>query len=107
MVTVWAGYDHLQLSQAIAAYYVDIQERTGGREDPRLEILLCCMMEILPWVKQWHNDIDPDFNIRMGDYYQGFIADEARQMEKTIEEIQKWQPPKRTPNRRRKKQRQK
>ena len=107
MVIAWAGYDHLQLAQAIAAHYVDIQERTGGSEDPRLEILLCCMMKLLPWVKQWHNDIDPDFNIRMGDYYQGFIADEARHMGKTIEEIQEWQPPKRTPIRRRKKQRQK
>src|SRR5690606_29687027 len=32
----WAGYDHLQLARAISAYFVDIQERLGGRDDPRL-----------------------------------------------------------------------
>ena len=32
----WRGYDHLQLARAISAYYVDVEERLGGREDPRL-----------------------------------------------------------------------
>src|SRR5262249_11061093 len=36
LVIAWAGYDHLQLARAISAYYVDIQERLGGRDDPRL-----------------------------------------------------------------------
>ena len=103
MVIAWAGYDHLQLAQAISAYYVDVQERTGGSEDPRLEVLLACMLEVLPWVKQWHNDVDPEFNIRMGDYYQGFIADEARRLGKSIEEIKAWQPPKQKPKRRKRK----
>jgi hypothetical protein len=40
MVIAWAGYDQLQLAKAISAYYVDIQERLGGREDPRLPPLL-------------------------------------------------------------------
>ena len=26
-----AGYDHLQLARSIGAYFVDIQERLGGR----------------------------------------------------------------------------
>ena len=103
MLIAWAGYNHLQIAQAISTYYVDVQERTGGSEDPRLEVLLACMLEVLPWIKQWHNDVDPEFNIRMGDYYQGFIADEARRMGKTIEEIQAWQPPKQKPKRRKRK----
>ena len=36
LAIAWAGYDHLQLARAISAYYVDIQERLGGRDDPRL-----------------------------------------------------------------------
>src|SRR5262249_17236502 len=40
MVIAWAGSDHLQLARAISAYYLDIQERLGGRDDPRLEPLL-------------------------------------------------------------------
>lgn len=101
LMIAWAGYDHLQLARAISAYYVDIQERLGGRDDPRLEPLLACLVELLPWLKQWHNEVDPEFNVPMGDYFEGFIQDEARQMKKTLNEIKHWQPPQRTTRRRR------
>jgi Domain of unknown function (DUF7008) len=96
----WAGYDHLQLARAISAYYVDIQERLGGRDDPRLVPLLACLVELLPWLKQWHNDIDPEFGMHMGDYFEGFIQEEARQMGKTLDQITAWEPPKKTARRR-------
>ena len=48
LVIAWAGYDHLQLARAISAYFVDIQERLGGRDDSRLiplwpESSNCCL----------------------------------------------------------------
>jgi hypothetical protein len=89
----WAGYDHLQLAKAVAAHYVHVQEQEGGRDDPRLVPLLACLIELLPWLKQWHNDIDPEFNMGLGDYFEGFVQDEARQMGRTIEEVRAWQPP--------------
>jgi hypothetical protein len=99
-VIAWAGYDHLQLARAISAYYVDIQERLGGRDDPRLVPLLACLIELLPWLKQWHNEVDPEFGMQMGDYFEGFIQEEARQMGKTLDQITVWQPPKTTARRR-------
>ena len=33
---------------------------------------------------------------RMGDYFDGFVQDEARQMGKTIDEIKAWKPPQRS-----------
>ena len=102
LMIAWAGYDHLQLARAISAYYVDIQERLGGRDDPRLVPLLACLIELLPWLKQWHNDVDPEFGMRMGDYFEGFIQEEARQMGKTLDQITAWEPSKKTERRRRK-----
>ncbi|NEQ34613.1 MAG: SAM-dependent methyltransferase, partial [Leptolyngbya sp. SIO4C5] len=99
-VIAWAGYDHLQLAQAISAYYIDVQERFGGRDDPRLVPLLGGLLELLPWLKQWHNDLDPDYGLKMGDYYAGFIDDEARQMGLTLEAVQIWDPPKKKGKRR-------
>jgi len=99
LVVAWAGYDHLQLARAISAYYVDVQERLGGRDDPRLIPLLACLFELLPWLKQWHNDIDPEFGVPMGDYFEGFIQEEARQLGKTVPEIKAWKPPQRTTRR--------
>jgi hypothetical protein len=52
-----------------------------------------CLIELLPWLKQWHNEIDPEFGMPMGDYFEGFIQEEARQMAKTLAEIKSWQPP--------------
>ena len=96
----WAGYDHLQLASAISTYYVDVQERLGGRDDPRLLPLLAGLLELLPWLKQWHNNLDPVYNTQMGDYFEGFIQDEARQMCRTPEQIRTWEAPQRTGRRR-------
>jgi len=89
----WAGYDHLQMTKAIANHYVRVQEQEGGRDDPRLVPLLACLIELLPWLKQWHNEYDADYGVAMGDYYEGFVQDEARLMGRTIEEVRAWQPP--------------
>ena len=101
LVIAWAGYDHLQLARAISAYFVDIQERLGGRDDPRLVPLLACIIELLPWLKQWHHDIDPEFNQRMDEVYEGFVTEEAKNLGMTSEEIKAWEPPKRTNGKRR------
>lgn len=92
----WAGYNHLQLTQAITTYYVEIQETLGGSEDPRLVPLLACLVELLPWLKQWHSDIDPDYGMAMSDYYENFLQDEARRLNFTIEDLRNWEPPKRS-----------
>jgi hypothetical protein len=96
LMIAWAGYNHLQLARAVSAYYVDIQERLGGRDDPRLVPLLACLIELLPWLKQWYNDVDPEFGMHIGDYFEGFIQEEARQMGKTLDQIKTWEPPKKT-----------
>lgn len=102
LVFAWAGYDHLQLARAVSEYYVRVQTELGGSEDPRLVPLLACLIELLPWLKQWHNEPDAAFGgTRMGDYFEGFINEEARTLGKTIPEIKSWQPPARTGGRRR------
>jgi hypothetical protein len=99
LVIAWAGYDHLQLARAISAYFVDIQERIGGRDDPRLVPLLACIIELLPWLKQFHHDIDPEFNQRMDEVYEGFVTEEAKNLNLTIDQIKAWQPPQRAASR--------
>src|SRR5208337_3949781 len=68
----------------------------AGHDDPRLVPLLACLIELLPWLKQWHNEVDPEFGVPMGDYFEGFIQEEARQLGKTVPEIKAWEPPERT-----------
>jgi len=92
LVVAWAGYDHLQLAQAVGTYYAEVKEK-GGTKDPRLVPLLAGILELVPWLKQWHNDLDPTYNLRMGDYYAGFVEGEAKELEMTVQQIRDWQPP--------------
>ncbi len=95
LVICWAGYDHLQQAQAISAYYVRVQTEFGGSDDPRLIPLLASLIELLPWLAQWHNEPNASFDgLRMGDYFEGFVNEEARNLGKTLAEIKAWVPPK-------------
>ena len=82
------NFSALEAGLRASAFYVDVQERLGGRDDPRLVPLLAGLVELLPWLKQWHNDPDPAFDgLRMGDYFEGFVNEESRQIGKTVPDI--------------------
>ena len=87
----WAGWDHLQQATALAAYYLDRKDREGWPAE-RLLPLLAGLLERLPWLQQWHNDLDPVFGERMGDYYEGFVRDEARALGVTLDTLREWKP---------------
>lgn len=91
LVITWAGWNHLQQATALAGYYVEVKENEGW--DPaRLQPLLAGLLELVPWLEQWHNDIDPAFGERMGTYYRGFVTDEARELGFTLEDLRAWKP---------------
>lgn len=46
----------------------------------------------MPWLKQWHNDIDPDGGLRMGAYFEAFVQDEARVNGGTQAALHAWRP---------------
>ena len=35
--------------------------------------LIAVPRENLPWLKQWHNEIDPEYNQRLGDFFEIFL----------------------------------
>ena len=41
-----------------------------------------------------NNDIDPEYGLVMGDYFEGFVKDEARTLGLTVDDVQNWQPKK-------------
>ena len=89
---LWAGHDHLTRAGALAAWYVERKD-TDGWAAPRLAPLLAGLLELVPWLRQWHNGVDGETGLRMGDYYAGFIADEARDLGLTLDELRAWTPP--------------
>ena len=92
LVVGWAGWDHLRQAQALTAYYERMKSREGWTPD-RLVPLLAGLDQLVPWLIQWHNDLDPEYDLRMGDYYRGFLADEGQALGFTLEQVRAWTPP--------------
>jgi hypothetical protein len=91
LVIAWAGWNHLQQATALAGYYMDMKDNEGW--DPsRLQPLLASLLELVPWLEQWHNELDPVFGERMGDYYRGFVSQEARELGFTLDDLRSWKP---------------
>ena len=92
LVIGWAGWNALEQSQAVAGYFSRVREQEGWTAD-RLAPLLAALLELLPWVRQYHNAPDPEFDVGMGDYFEAFIDDETRALSLTREALQAWTPP--------------
>lgn len=87
----WAGWNHLQQATALAAYYLEMKENEGW-DAARLQPLLAGLLELVPWLEQWHNEIDPAYGERMGTYYRGFVNEEARALGFTLDDLRAWKP---------------
>jgi hypothetical protein len=92
-LVAWAGSEHLQLAKAVSGLYVDIRDRQGTQDDPRLFPLLAVLVDLLPWLKQYHGDIDPEFGISMADSFASFVATEGQRLGKSINDLSAWTPP--------------
>jgi len=89
LAIAWAGYDHLQLTRAIAERYEQAKELEGRKLVP----LLACIGQLIPWLKQWHNELDPAFGTRMGDYFENYLAEESKAVGMSVDQVMAWTPP--------------
>lgn len=92
----WAGWDHLQRAQALAALYMKrkTDEQWGAA---RLTPMLAGVLELLPWVRQWHNEPSDEFGgLRMGEYFADFLAGELAQLGLTEADLRAWRPTKKS-----------
>jgi len=81
LVLAWAGWTHLQQAQALAAHYERL--RSDGASESQLGKLLASLQELIPWLLQWHNEIDPAYGERMGDFFKTFVEEESRRLHLT------------------------
>jgi hypothetical protein len=95
----WAGWDHREQAYAIIAL---IEERTGvdGWDGPRLTPLVAGLVEVMPWVRQWHQEVD--VNGQSPAYeYDTYLATQREKHALTDEILASWSPPQPTRGRRR------
>ena len=87
-----AGWDHLTLCHALAAYYNEADERDGWTA-ARAAPLLAAIREHVPWLKQWHNDLDEEYQERLGDVYDSFVRSQLARFRLTEHDLRHWAPP--------------
>ncbi|MGB2567120.1 BREX-2 system adenine-specific DNA-methyltransferase PglX [Micromonospora citrea] len=95
----WAGWDHREQAQALATLIVAREQEDGWAAD-RLLPLVAGLREILPWVRQWHGEFDPEWGSSPAEIYDGFLAETANRLHLTDEALTSWRPPKATRGRR-------
>ncbi len=79
LLVAWAGWNALELCRAVAAYSAEVTEQDGWPPE-RLTPLLAILQENLPWLKQWHNEIDPEYNQRLGDFFEIFLHSQLSEL---------------------------
>lgn len=86
----WAGWDHVQQFLVLATL---MDERiVEGADDALLTPLVAGMAELLPWVKQWHSDIDPTFGMSMADFCVGQLEERMTQLNLSNDDLKSWRP---------------
>ena len=83
----WAGWDHAQQAQALAAYYLNAKQEHGWSAEKLLP-LLAGIKDLLPWLNQWHNDPNNDYGIGLGDFYNGLLDDACRELDLNSEQVE-------------------
>ncbi|WP_329248524.1 BREX-2 system adenine-specific DNA-methyltransferase PglX [Streptomyces sp. NBC_01478] len=84
----WAGWDHREQAVALDTYIATHEGLTTEEVTP----LLAGLLELQPWLKQWHNEPDPLFAPTPAKFFEG-----DRQMEQgkhglTDDDLRAWRP---------------
>ncbi|MBO9539710.1 BREX-2 system adenine-specific DNA-methyltransferase PglX [bacterium] len=88
----WAGWDHLRQARALTSYLTQIVTNEGWSAE-RLTPLFAGLQELTPWLKQWHNEIDPEYDQRMGDFFEGYLLEQLHLHQLTVSDLKAWKPP--------------
>jgi hypothetical protein len=86
LVVGWAGWDHLVRARALATWY--LQAKRDGRDRDHLKPLLAGLAELVPWLKQWYDDPNPDPALdRPGSQIAALLDAELRALHLTADDL--------------------
>lgn len=88
----WAGWDHREQALVLAALIHDRDEDQGWGGE-RLKPLLAGLLELQPWLGQWHDDYDPEVGMSIAQSLESFRAEYQLKLDLTEEDLRSWSPP--------------
>ncbi len=87
----WAGWSHRDQALALARE-VPVQQALGA-DDQALVPLVAGLVELEPWLVQWHSEIEPQFGASPASVISGVVDQYLARMEKTRDQVTAWMPP--------------
>jgi hypothetical protein len=96
----WAGWDEPTRARALASRILELQtSENAGAE--RLTPLLAGVLELLPWIHQWHPEADPALGQPLGAFFEDWLDGMLAQLGLTRDALRHWRPPATATRRRR------
>lgn len=87
----WAGWNHFQQYLALAGLMDDMVR--DGAADEALIPLVAGLGELLFWVEQWHDEIDPAFGVNAAEFARTDYDQRRAQVGASETDLLSWQPP--------------
>ncbi|MEU2301240.1 BREX-2 system adenine-specific DNA-methyltransferase PglX [Streptomyces antibioticus] len=91
----WAGWDHREQAQALATYFTNTALSTE-----EITPFLAGLLELQPWLSQWHNEFDMLYSGSPADFFAGYRQQKQGEHGLTDDDLRNWQPPAATRGRR-------
>ena len=92
LVLAWAGFDHAEMAQAIGSLVVERQQ-TDGWDPDRVWPLVVGLIELLPWLDQWHAEVDQRWSQSPAQLYRQIAEQQALAGNRTLTDASDWRPP--------------
>jgi hypothetical protein len=91
MLLGWAGWNHVEQYLALAMTMDGMVQ--DGAEDAKLVPLVAGLGELLFWVEQWHDEVDPTYNVNMAEYARTEYDQRRAQIGRSEQDLLDWRPP--------------
>jgi hypothetical protein len=83
----WAGWDHREQAQALTTYFTNHATTTE-----ELTPLLAGLLELQPWLGQWHDEFDPMYGMSPAAFFAGYRAQIQGEHGLTDDDLRAWRP---------------
>lgn len=87
----WAGWPHRDKALALAREIAT--QQALGVEDAALVPLVAGLVELEPWLHQWHSEIEPAFGASPAAVIAGVVDQYLARIETTRDQVTAWTPP--------------
>lgn len=84
----WAGWDHREQAQALTTYFTN----DDGLSSEEMVPLLAGVLELQPWLDQWHNEFDPLYGSTPAAFFAGYRATQQGEHGLTDDDLRAWRP---------------